>query len=212
MNIQAIIAPFVRPFIRRSIAMRASQFERLPRRPGRVVFLGDSITEWGLWEEWFPELAVLNRGIGGDSVGGVQARLGTAIEDPTAVSLLIGTNDLGGMGQSRDVGRIATQARELIVSIRGLAPDATLLVNSVMPRTRSLAAPIQDLNHRYAAIATESGAKYVDLWPVLADRDGSMRDELTLDHLHLNGAGYEAWVAVLRPLLAQGDGPAQTSR
>ncbi len=196
--------------MRRSIAMRASQFERLPRRAGRVVFLGDSITEGGLWEEWFPELAVLNRGIGGDSVGGVQARLGAAINDPTAVSLLIGTNDLGGMGLSRNVTRIATQVRELIVSIRELAPDATLLVNSVMPRTRSLATSILELNRRYSAIAAESGAKYVDLWPVLADRDGSMREELTLDHLHLNGAGYEAWVEVLRPLLAQGDGPALT--
>ena len=64
----------------------------------------------------------LNRGIGGDSVGGVHARLGTAINDPTAVSLLIGTNDLGGLGKSRDVARIATQVRQLIVSLRGLAP------------------------------------------------------------------------------------------
>ena len=87
-----------------------------------------------------------------------------------------------------------------------------MLVNSVMPRTRSLAASILDLNQRYYAIAAESGAKYVDLWPVLADRDGSMRDELTLDHLHLNGAGYEAWVGVLRPLLAPSDGPAHTPR
>jgi hypothetical protein len=74
MNIQALLAPLVRPIMRRGIAMRASQFEALPRVAGRVVFLGDSITEGGCWEEWFPELPACNRGIGGDSVGGGHRR------------------------------------------------------------------------------------------------------------------------------------------
>ena len=202
MNLQAFVALAVRPVIRRGIEMRVSQLERLTPRPGRVVFLGDSITDHGAWAEWFPELLTLNRGISGDSVSGVHARLGSALHDPTAVSLLIGTNDLGGMGRSRRVDDIAAQFDDLVRAIRSDAPGAVLLVNSVMPRTKRMAPTIRGLNERYARIADRVGATYVDLWPILAAPDGSLRDALTRDHLHLNGAGYEAWIGVLRPLLA----------
>ncbi len=70
-----ILTPIVRPLMRWGIAQRAAQFAELPPSPGRVVFLGDSITQQGVWDEWFPELRCLRRGIGGDSVGGVQRRL-----------------------------------------------------------------------------------------------------------------------------------------
>lgn len=202
MNIQALLAPVVRPVMRRGIEMRVSQLEHLTPPPGRVVFLGDSITDQGAWAEWFPELRTLNRGISGDSVSGVHARLESALHDPTGISLLIGTNDLGGMGRSRRVDAIATQFDDLVGAIRGAAPDAVLLINSVMPRTKRMAPKIRDLNERYARIADRAGATYVDLWPSLAAPDGSLRDALTSDHLHLNGAGYEAWVGELRPLLA----------
>ena len=58
------------------------------------------------------------------------------------------------------------------------------------------------LNREYEAIARDSGATYVDLWPALASPDGALRTELSRDSLHLNGPGYDAWVAVLRPHLA----------
>jgi len=44
-----------------------------------VLFLGDSITEQGMWHEWLPEVPTLNRGIGGDTVHEVQARLDSAV-------------------------------------------------------------------------------------------------------------------------------------
>lgn len=202
MNTQALLAPLVRPVMRRGIAMRAAQFESLPPVSGRVVFLGDSITEGGCWDEWFPELPTCNRGIGGDSVGGVRGRLDAALHDPVAVSLLIGTNDLGGMGKTRKVEGIAEQFTGLVGAIRAQAPAATLLVNSVMPRVASMAPKIRQLNDRYAGIAADAGVAFVDLWPALAASNGAMRDEFTADHLHLNGVGYQAWVDVLRPLLA----------
>lgn len=202
-NLQVLIAKVAQPVIRRTMEMRASQLDRLPMQPGRVLFLGDSITEQGVWDEWFPELAVINRGTGGDSIAGVRGRLDGAIVSPVAISLLIGTNDLGGLGKSRDVEEIARQFRELVDDIRARAPETTLLINSVMPRTKSMAETIKGLNHRYAGIAVETGATYVDLWPALADSRGALKAECTRDHTHLTGAGYEAWVETLRPSLAR---------
>lgn len=194
-------APLVRRMLWPAKAMRRAQFEALPLPAGRVLFLGDSITEQGLWHEWFPELPTLNRGISGDTVHEVLARLDSAVNEPTAISLLVGTNDLSGLGRSRDVVVVAAEFRDLIAELRHRAPDARLVVNSVMPRKATFADAVRALNHEYVAIAREAGATWLDLWPVLSDGAGSLRAQFTGDSLHLNGAGYAAWVEVLRPLL-----------
>jgi lysophospholipase L1-like esterase len=166
------------------------------------VFLGDSITEGGDWNEFFPELRTLNRGIGGDSVAGVRGRLAGALHQPVAISLLVGTNDLHGLGKTRDIDGIAEQFRDLVTNINLIVPTIPLFVNSVTPRTKSWVTKIEALNQRYASIAADAGATYIDLWPALADSEGQLRKEFTRDHLHLTEAGYQAWVEVLRPHLS----------
>jgi lysophospholipase L1-like esterase len=188
-----------RPLLLKTMDMRRTQLEQFPVPTGRVVFLGDSITEQGVWNEWFPELPTLNRGIGSDTIGGVLARLDHAVHQPAAISLLIGTNDLSGLGTSTKVPDIARQMRDLVGRIRELAPTAPLIVNSVMPRQRAYASRVRELNEHYRAIADGADATYVDLWPTLADGGGALKAAFTADNLHLNGAGYRAWVEVLRP-------------
>ena len=86
----------VRAFLEGHHARQISAFEALPIAPDDVVFLGDSITEAGPWEELFPGIRVRNRGIGGDTTGGVLRRLEQVTSGgPAKVFLLIGTNDLG---------------------------------------------------------------------------------------------------------------------
>jgi len=199
-------ARFVGPVVRRFVAphtkMRCEQFEALPKVPGRVVFLGDSITSGGIWDEWFPEIPNQNRGIAGDTVGGVLDRLDSAIHEPKAVSLLIGTNDLSGLGRSHRVDDIADQMDEVLSRIRSMAPDAPILVNGVMPRSKSLADDIERLNVRYRHLATKHDTVFIDLWPSFVGSDRSLRKDLTGDGTHLNGAGYGVWVDILRPHLA----------
>jgi len=166
-----------------------------------VLFLGDSITEDGEWAEWFPELACLNRGVGGDTVEGVRRRLAWTVNEPVAISLLIGTNDLSGAGETTDPRGIAAQTRRLLEELRTAAPNAPIFVNGVMPRTTARREEIQELNRHYRQLAKDGGATYVDVWPVLADENGALRREMTYDQLHLTGAGYVAWTNILRPLL-----------
>ncbi len=117
-----------------------------------------------------------------------------------AVSLLIGTNDLHGLGRSTDIEDIAIQMRELVRRIRGSAPDAPLLVNSVFPRSPYFTDRIKELNRYNQEIANDADAVYVDLWPSLATPYGVIRKELTPDGIHLNSRGYQEWVDVLRPV------------
>ncbi len=202
-RVATVMVPLVGPMINRVKHRRRAQFEVLPVPSGRVLFLGDSLTQEGLWEEWFPDLDTLNRGISGDTVGGVLDRLDVAVNAPVAISLLIGTNDLTGFGGSRKVKDIVAQFRELVTTLVTRAPNARLLINSVMPRTAWFAARVQALNEHYRSIATDVGATYIDLWPVLAGPDLALRPVFTQDNLHLNGAGYRVWTDALRSHLAE---------
>jgi lysophospholipase L1-like esterase len=172
-----LLSPLVKRLMSSSITMRRSQFEVLPKATGRVVFLG------------------------GDTIGGVLTRLETALHEPTAISLLIGTNDLSGFGTSHKVADIAAQMDTLLGRIKSLAPHAPLYVNSVMPRSKSLVDDVDQLNRLYRDLAAKYGANWVDVWSALAAPDGTLRKDVTSDGIHLNGNGYRIWVDLLRPHL-----------
>ena len=205
MNLDRILplaAPLLRRALRSKQKAREAQFAAVPRSPHRVVFLGDSITEWTTWEDWFPHLPTTNRGIGGQAICDVVRRLDSAIIAPKAISLLIGTNDLHGLGKSSKVRAIITQMDELVDRIRTLAPLSPLLINSVTPRSTHFRDRIIELNLGYAEIAARCGATFIDLWPVLADLNGAILSEKSIDGLHLSVAGYKSWADALCPHLA----------
>lgn len=180
---------------------RASQLPTLDVEPDRIVFLGDSLTEAGEWGEWFPDAPVLNRGVAGDVSAGVLARLDSAIKAPRAVFLLIGTNDLGfGVPPAEIVDNVC----ETLAAIDRRAPGTRVYLQSVMPRSADYSSDIRLLNAEYRRLASAARGEvvFVDLWPALADPDGTLRRGFTSDGLHLTGAGYRAWLEVIRPLVA----------
>ncbi|TCJ31221.1 GDSL-type esterase/lipase family protein [Nocardioides jejuensis] len=199
----SLVVPMVRSVVKdRMGATRRRHFATVPVPPRRVLFLGDSITEGGLWPDLFPDLPTTNRGIGGEATYDLIERLDEAINAPLAVSLMIGTNDLHGPRALRDLRGIAARHDEIVARIRTLAPDAQLLVNSLLPRTNHFRTHLQTLNEWYAASAGRHGATYVDLWPTFATAEGTMRPDYSRDSLHLTPAGYVAWADTLRPYMS----------
>ena len=198
-----LVVPLLRGTATRRRRARRESFlsESIP--PRAVVFLGDSITELAPLDELFPDLPVVNRGIGWDTSVDVLDRLDEAVIDPSIVSLLIGTNDLHTSRSTKDPVGIASRVGTIIDRIRATAPGALVLVNGVLPRTSLYAPRLRALNAQYRDIAQRTGSTYVDAWPALADREGSLRAEFTSDNLHLTPAGYAAWGGVVRPLLTQ---------
>jgi len=178
--------------------MRASQFALLGAPPGHVVFLGDSITQGGLWQEWFAGAPLLNRGIDGEASADLLRRVDSAVLDPLAVYLLIGTNDLT---SGVPLQQIIENVGVLLTEIERRAPGTPVVVQSVLPRTPRFRDDLRLLNRGYRQLVGRSGdhVEYLDLWPALADGDGDLRAEYTEDRLHLNGRGYAAWADVLRP-------------
>ncbi|MDZ5620970.1 DUF459 domain-containing protein [Nocardioides bizhenqiangii] len=201
-RIYSVVVPMFRTLVKgRMGAGRRRYFEAVPVPKGRVLFLGDSITAGGLWSDLFPDLPTTNRGISGEATYDLLERVDAAINDPIAVSLMIGTNDLHGPRDLRDPALIVERTDEIVRRIREAAPAALVLLNSVLPRTEHFTAQLRAVNAGYRQVAARHGAEYVDLWPAFADDSGVVKQEYTRDNLHLTPAGYLAWAEVLRPYL-----------
>ena len=174
-------------------------FAACPVAPGDVVFLGDSMTDMAPWHELFPGLPVKNRGIAGDTVGGVLARVEAVLAPaPRAIFLLVGANDLN---QGADVAALLDTYGTLVARIQAGAPGTRLVVQSLLPMdpfrwgVRAEGA-IEAFNAGLAKLAAERGVEFVDLGRQFL-RDGRLDPALTHDGLHPNGAGYARWHAVI---------------
>lgn len=183
---------------------KVSLFDSLPIYENDIVFLGNSITDGGEFNELFNMENIKNRGIRSDIMPGVEKRLDQITKGhPKKIFLLIGINDVS-HGHSADV--LARKYQSLIDSIIARSPDTRLYLQSVMPinndfgRYKGLKGKektIKAFNDKIRALAAERGLTYIDLWPALADRDGKLRRSYTNDGLHLKGAGYKAWAAAI---------------
>src|SRR3569833_2708989 len=83
------------PFIPEHTAQKLAQFKKEPITTGRIMFLGNSITEMGDWKKVLNDTTVINRGIGGDITYGILRRLKDVTDrQPSKVFILIGINDI----------------------------------------------------------------------------------------------------------------------
>lgn len=166
-----------------------------------VVFIGDSITQGGDWQGWFPDLDATNLGVGGDTTDDVLGRLADVVAlDPDEIVLLIGTNDLG---KRRNVESLVRNIQSILVELRRELPASRMLVQSIMPRGREFGDRIRDANIHLRQFSATVHAQFLDLWPAMALEDGELNPTFSDDRLHLNDAGYEAWLSELRPALVR---------
>src|SRR5512134_1513285 len=111
-----------------------------------VVFLGDSITQgWGGGlGAAFPGVKVANRGIGGDTTRGVLVRLDEDVLalDPTAVVLLVGTNDLED-GATPEV--IASNLKLIVAALERHDPKLPIVLCQVFPSSAAIRRPADQI-------------------------------------------------------------------
>jgi lysophospholipase L1-like esterase len=171
-------------------ARAVTQFKALPVESGDTVFLGDSLTEFGMWTALFPDTPVRNRGIVGDDTAGVLARLDEVTAGrPAQVFLMIGTNDLTYGVPHR---QIVANVERIVSAIKADSPRTEVFVQSLLPRAKSFRDRVESLN-RALRSAVEGDATWIDLYPHFLDADGSIADRFSNDELHLFGSGYLVW-------------------
>ncbi len=184
---------------------RMEFFSKMPHHKHEIVFLGNSITEHGEWQELIPDKPVLNRGIGGDNTFGVLARLEDIVRaKPKTIFLLIGINDLA---RKLPYGVIINNYKRIIQKIRTGSPKTRLLIQSVLPLNPEMTkAPYlqgrnpmqQELNRQIRVLADSAKIEYIDLHPLFANENGELKKELSIDGIHLKASAYVQWVNFLK--------------
>ncbi len=172
-----------------------------------VVFLGDSITQgWGDdFQGRFPGLKAANRGISGDTTRGMLIRLEQDVIslNPSAVIMLMGTNDLEEQASSKD---IAGNVKLIVEALKKHNSQMPIVLCQVFPSSASKKRPsdrIREINQLCAdAVRGDTQVTVLDTWTLFANEQGDAKPEEMPDLLHLNEVGYTKWAGALRPILA----------
>lgn len=180
-------------------------------KPGSVVFVGDSITDFFRLNEFFHGIYIINRGISGDTTDGVLKRLPESVFDlsPSKVFLLIGTNDIG---ENKSDDHVIGNISEIIDRIKDKCPKTEIYLQSIYPVSNARDRKIKKfivgkrnnekicrINEGLKKVAKEKGIEYIDVYSNLTDEKGNLKLEYTVDGLHLTVSGYRACADVLRP-------------
>lgn len=182
----------------------------IEKRPQRLTVLaGDSLSLW-FPTELLPEgRNWLNQGISGETTSGLLKRLNLFDKtQPETIFVMIGINDLiRGVGDNQ----ILDNHRQILSYLKKAHPKAQIIVQSILPhgsedatwegREKLLAISnnrIRQLNQQLQAIAAKEGIKYLDLYPLFANNQGNLRNELSTDGLHLSPKGYLVWRSALQ--------------
>ena len=183
---------------------KRSQQESLPVRPHHTVMLGNSLTERGFWSEYFPDKRVLNRGIGGDRIVGMLARLDPIVGgQPRAIFIMAGVNDLVFTDISNE--DLLGQYERMLDIIADKSPRTKVYIQSALPVDESRGESLKGKNVRIAEFnallqkaAAARGLQYIDIWSSMAE-NGQLPEKYHFDGIHLKADGYKVWIDKIRP-------------
>lgn len=184
---------------------RLSIFRTLPNTDGKTVMLGNSLTNNCWWNELLGIDAseVINRGISGDTILGILARLDDIVdENPAKIYLLAGVND---MLEEPDIAKEEVWSRyeKLLTAIRGQMPDVDLFISSTLPLNPmtkfypGVNEKVAYLNTQLVANAQKYGYKFIDVAPLLMDENKDLSPKHTCDGIHLLPSAYHLWKELL---------------
>ncbi|MGB3511113.1 MAG: GDSL-type esterase/lipase family protein [Microcoleaceae cyanobacterium] len=183
---------------------KKSQFEIIPNRYARIVFLGDSITDECEWKELLAHPRVINRGIAGDTTDGVLNRLDQILKfQPEKIFLMIGINDLI---KGRSITEVYNFYNRILIEIQKKSPNTRVWIQSVLPINQKRDAyglnldneSVKAFNSKLITLAKDFQFTYIDLFSILANEQNQLDEQYTLDGLHLNGQGYLVWKQVIK--------------
>lgn len=172
-----------------------SMFNNSKIGDAEIVFVGDSITLAGRFEEFFPDKGiVINRGIGSDTAEGIYHRINEVLSHhPDKIFINIGINDLGRNVPGDDTVLYLKKTIDIILAES--KNDCKIYIVSVFPAANVPDEKVEVLNENYLKICNEyESVTYIDIHD-LFEKDGAIIKELySADGVHLNGDGYAVWI------------------
>ena len=187
---------------------RATLFNALPKTNTDIIFIGNSITDGGEWNELFNDLQLKNRGISGDITAGVLNRIDeVANRKPSKIFLMIGVNDF-----ARGISADSVVKNILLIAsyLRQETPASKLFIQSILPVNdfynkfqghTDKAKQIKEVNDALSKSEAAYHFTYIDLNSSFSNEEGKLKRELSNDGLHLKGEGYLLWKHLVYPFI-----------
>jgi len=177
------------------------------RRISRLLLIGDSLIEYGAWQNYLPGREVINLGRSGESVEELRERAGNIVRrqaTPDLVLVMIGTNNVA-MGRFDFIPVYS----DILAIFQETWPVAVMLVNSLLPMDLYQLTPetVPKINDRLRALAEQKKAHYLDVWSALADQQNLPLPGVLEDEVHLTARGYRLWAAGLEEFLIRLEQP-----
>lgn len=184
---------------------RMAFFRANPLQKGQVIFLGNSLTQGGKWDVYFPVQKPVNRGISGDNTLGMLGRLHEIIDSrPSKLFLLAGINDIS-LNRTND--KIMTGIKSIIYQVKAGSPGTKIYVQSLLPinnspnrykRMLDKEKQIEELNKELQEFCDKENILFINIYPAFLGGERLLDARYTTDGLHLNDDGYGVWTDQIR--------------
>jgi lysophospholipase L1-like esterase len=177
-----------------------AQIQSAKQDKSRVVFMGDSITQfWDTGDQnIFTNPHFINRGISGQTTSQMLLRFRQDVValKPQKVVILAGTNDIAGstgavsletiMGNIKSMAEIAKANKIEVVLCKLLPADHYYWSPEIKP-----APQIAQLNIEIVKYAKANNLKVIDYYSPMVNEKGGLKPTLSGDGVHPNAEGYK---------------------
>ena len=180
----------------------------------KLVFLGDSITDWwprngkDSWAKFAPHdpagfavAAMRTEGLLWNITHGELDGL-----KPKVTVVLIGVNNILQCPDEKPEW-VAAGIRKVVATVREKMPETKVLLMAIFPArnpaTHPARARIAAVNRLIADLDDGKQVRFLDLGAKFLDAEGNVSKALTRDGLHPNAKGYEIWYQSIQPLLTE---------
>lgn len=188
--------------------------EQLLGKECGILFVGDSITEgwekdgakW--WRELFLPMKAINFGVAGDRTESILWRMkdtGLAVKTPPRYCVLLaGTNNIGLWEGRQPAEKTVKGIREVAVRLLKKFPKTHLILMEVTPYGPDPSAPLRKRQEEINELLRRLKLPRTTVLSIndrLLNPDGTFREGMFKDKVHLTAKGYQVWAEALRPLL-----------
>ncbi|MCW9026454.1 MAG: GDSL-type esterase/lipase family protein [Thiovulaceae bacterium] len=161
--------------------------------------LGDSITEWGIWNQLLEQTSIYNQGISGNTTQDILNRINYIDLDLKQVFLMIGINDIL---SGYELEYIQKNYIEIVQTLQNkrckIILQSTLYVGRELPQEVNDA--VEKLNIYIKKYAEENNLTYLDINEILAPNK-YLEENYTLDGVHLSEKAYIEWSSIIKNYL-----------
>ena len=178
-------------------------------RDAKVVFLGDSITDWWnrpIFNHFYQDLDALNLGVMADGTEHLLWRISNGELNevhPKVVVVLIGINNFLHYKQATPE-QVAGGIRAVVTTVQARLPSTKILLIGLLPKgepSDPIRAKITETNQILASFDDGNNVRFLDIGKAFLNGDGTIPSTLSHDKLHPTPAGYEVFAEAINPTL-----------